>query len=93
MYSAADEDYRATSMTVMFQAAETSQVVMVPILGDDTFEGVEQFTARLSVPPGQDRVMLGTDMATVEITDNDRELHEDTAVLSNSLLLLLSFPL
>ena len=93
MYSVADEDYRATSMTVMFQAAETSQVVMVPILGDDTFEGVEQFTARLSVPPGQDRVMLGTDMATVEITDNDRELHEDTAVLSNSLLLLLSFPL
>ena len=71
MYSAADEDYRATSMTVMFQAAETSQVVMVPILGDDTFEGVEQFTARLSVPPGQDRVMLGTDMATVEITDEE----------------------
>ena len=71
MYSAADEDYRATSMTVMFQAAETSQVVMVPILGDDTFEGVEQFTARLSVPPSQDRVMLGTDMATVEITDEE----------------------
>ena len=75
MYSAADEDYRATSMTVMFQAAETSQVVMVPILGDDTFEGVEQFTARLSVPAGQRGVVLGEDMAIVEITDDDRKLY------------------
>ena len=69
--SAAGEDYTATSVTVMFQAAETSKVVMVPILGDDTFEGVEQFTARLSVPAGQSGVVLGEDMATVEITDEE----------------------
>ena len=69
--SAAGEDYTATSVTVMFQAAETSKVVMVPILGDDTFEGVEQFTTRLSVPAGQSGVVLGEDMATVEITDEE----------------------
>ena len=69
--SAAGEDYTATSVTVMFQAAETSKVVMVPILGDDTFEGVEQFTARLSVAAGQSGVVLGEDMATVEITDEE----------------------
>ena len=69
--SVAGEDYTATSVTVMFQAAETSKVVMVPILGDDTFEGVEQFTARLSVPAGQSGVVLGEDMATVEITDEE----------------------
>ena len=69
--SAAGEDYTATSVTVMFQATETSKVVMVPILGDDTFEGVEQFTAQLSVPAGQSGVVLGEDMATVEITDEE----------------------
>ena len=71
--SVAGEDYTATSVTVMFQAAETSKVVMVPILADDLTDGVEQFTAQLSLPAGQDRVMLGTDMATVEIIDDDCE--------------------
>ena len=46
---------------------------MVPILADDLTDGVEQFTAQLSLPAGQDRVMLGTDMATVEIIDDDCE--------------------
>ena len=54
-----------------FQPTETSQTVMVPILVDDNLEGVEQFTAMLSVPAGQVGVILGADMATVEITDDD----------------------
>ena len=46
---------------------------MVPILGDDNLEGVEQFTATLSLPAGQVGVVLGANMATVEITDDDRK--------------------
>ena len=47
---------------------------MVPILVDDNLEGVEQFTAMLSLPAGQVGVVLGADMATVEITDDDCKL-------------------
>ena len=47
---------------------------MVPILVNDSLEGVEQFTAMLSLPAGQVGVTLGADMATVEITDDDCKL-------------------
>ena len=50
---------------------EISQIVMVPILADDNLEGVEQFSATLSLPAGQVGVVLGANMATVEITDDD----------------------
>jgi len=50
---------------------ETSQIVMVPILADDNLEGIEQFTAMLSLPAGQVGVVLGANMAIVEITDDD----------------------
>jgi len=70
----AGEDYTTTSQTVTFQAIETSQTVMVPILADDNLEGVEQFTAMLSLPAGQVGVVVGANMATVEITDDDCEL-------------------
>ena len=46
---------------------------MVPIRNDNIFEGLEQFTARLSIPAGETGVMLGDDTATVEITDDDCE--------------------
>ena len=46
---------------------------MVPILVDNNLEGVEQFTAMLSQAAGQVGV-LGANMATVEITDDDCEL-------------------
>ena len=60
-------------MPVTIQAADASQVVMVPIINDSLVEGVERFTAQLSVPSGQNRVMLGSNSATVEITDDDSE--------------------
>jgi len=37
---------------------------MVPILGDDNLEGVEQFTATLSLPAGQVGVVLGANMGS-----------------------------
>ena len=73
MHSAAGEDYTTTSVTLTFQAADTSQIVMVPILVDNTFEGAEQFTARLSLPAGQTGVVLGAATTTVEIADDDSE--------------------
>ena len=57
-----------------FGATETSQIVMVPILVDDSLERIEQFTAVLSLPAGQIGLVLGADMATVEITDDDCKL-------------------
>lgn len=45
---------------------------------------MESFTAQLSLPAGQIRVMLGAAMATVVITDNDSELHVDTTSLCNT---------
>ena len=57
-----------------FGATETSQIVMVPILVDNNLEGVEQFTAMLTLPAGQVGVTLVADMATVEITDDDCKL-------------------
>ena len=71
MHSADGVDYTTTSVTVTIQAAETSRVVMVPILPDNILEGVEQFTAQLSLPAGQTGVVLGADMASIEITDDD----------------------
>ena len=56
-----------------FAPTEMSKIVMVPIRNDNIFEGLEQFTARLSIPAGETGVMLGDDTATVEITDDDCE--------------------
>ena len=69
MHSAAGEDYTITSVTLTFQAADTSQIVMVSILP----EGTEQFTAQLSLPAGQTGVVLGAATTTVEIADDDSE--------------------
>ena len=71
MCSAAGADYTATLVTVTIQAAEISQVVMVPILSDNILERVEQFTAQLSLPAGQPGMMLGASMASIEITDDN----------------------
>ena len=73
MLSAAGEDYTATLVTVTFQAADSSQIVMVPILANTHQEVVEQFTAQLLLLTSQNGVMLGADTATVRINDDDRE--------------------
>ena len=96
MYSVAGEDYTTTSVTVRFQAAETSQVVMVPILIDTTFEGIEQFTAQLSLPAGQSGVVLGASMASVEITDDDckhlyRSCYKDSTIIIECIHISLSY--
>ena len=56
-----------------FAPTEMSKIVMVPIRNDNIFEGLEQFTAQLSIPACETRVMLGAAMAMVDITDDDSE--------------------
>lgn len=46
---------------------------MVPTLADNILEGVEHYTAELSLPVGQTGVALGADVAVVEIIDDDCE--------------------
>ena len=70
---AAGADYTTTSVTVTIPATVSSQSVIVPIINDSLIEGVEQFSAQLSLPAGQDGVMLGANTATVEITGDDGE--------------------
>ena len=70
---AAGADYATTSVTVTIPATVSSQSVIVPIINDSLIEGVEQFSAQLSLPAGQDGVMLGANTATVEITGDDGE--------------------
>ena len=67
----AGQDYSTTSQLVTFAPAQTSQVVMAPIIDDSLGEGMEQFTARLTLPADYIGVVLGARMATVEITDDD----------------------
>ena len=55
-----------------FAPSEESRTVNVPIIDDSIGEGLGQFIAQLSVPTGQSGVVLGEDMATVEIIDDDR---------------------
>jgi len=64
----AGSDYTATSGTLVFGPGQTSRSVVVPILGDDTFEPDETFTLSLSNPVN---ATLGTATATATITNDD----------------------
>ena len=44
----ADEDFASASGTVTFNAGETNRTIVVPILDDGKFEGVERFQVALT---------------------------------------------
>ncbi|MDY6802962.1 MAG: Calx-beta domain-containing protein [Cyanobacteriota bacterium] len=46
------EDFTATAGTLTFVPGETAKQVLVPVLGDDRFEGTENFTVKLSEAVG-----------------------------------------
>jgi len=71
---AAGEDYSGTNLTLSFPPEVDSLTAMLQIIDDNRLEAVEQFTANLLLGAGQDRVTLGADSATVEITDDDSKL-------------------
>ena len=64
----APDDYSATSGTLTFGPGQTVQSVQVPVVGDDSVEGVETFSLTLS---GADQASIGQSQATVTVLDND----------------------
>ena len=56
-------------MTVIFQAGDDTATVEVTILDDTIIEESEIFTAALSTT--ESNVMLGDDIATITILDDD----------------------
>lgn len=66
----AGSDYTATSGTLTFTSAQTSQIVNVPTIDDSVVESAETFTMALSSPGGG--ATVGTPgTATATINDND----------------------
>jgi hypothetical protein len=65
----AGSDYTATSGTLTFTTAQTSQTVSVPTIDDTAVESAETFTMNLSAPSGG--ATVGTPTATATINDND----------------------
>ena len=65
----AGSDYTAVAMTVTFQAGDDTATVEVTILDDTIIEESEIFTASLSTT--ESNVMLGDDIATITILDDD----------------------
>lgn len=65
----AGSDYTATSGTLTFTTAQTSQTVSVPTIDDTVVESPETFTMTLSAPSGG--ATIGTGTATATINDND----------------------
>ena len=66
----AGSDYTATSGTLTFAAGETQKTVSVPVLDDDTDEGSETLTLRLSNAQGAN---IADGEATGTITNSDRD--------------------
>ena len=70
--SPAPSDYTATSVNVVLVPGSTQTTVNVPVEDDAVQEDTESFLVRLSVPEAS-QVVLGNDIATVTITDDDCE--------------------
>ena len=68
----ATSDYSAVSQDVIFSAGTTQKNVAVPIVEDSVLEAIESFSVSVTVPADNAAVvLLGTDAATINITDND----------------------
>jgi len=67
----AGSDYEAQITAVTFPVGETSRTVTVTTLDDETSEGVEQFTASLGNPVGDNFIIGATDSASISIDDDD----------------------
>ena len=67
--ASANEDYQAATGTLVFADGETSKVINITVLNDQTVEGAESFTVSLSNPVGIS--VSGSSNVTVQIQDND----------------------
>ena len=58
---------------VLFQPPDIQAVAAVTVFDDTLIEGTEEFLGMLRVPPGVTGVVLGRDVTTVEILDDECE--------------------
>ena len=58
---------------VTFSASESQAVIQVDLMEDTAYEGVEEFTARLSLPTSAQRGALLGEMSSVLITVEDND--------------------
>ena len=71
-FSTAPSDYSAVSQEVVFSAGTRQRTVNISIIEDSVLEDVEFFYVRVKVPASHAGVvLLGTDTATISITDDD----------------------
>lgn len=68
----ATSDYAAMSQEVVFPTGAVQTSVAIPIVNDSVLEATESFSLRLTIPVSLAGVLLlGEDVATVSITDDD----------------------
>ena len=66
----AGTDYGGVVTTVTFEPGDTEQFVDISIVNDDVLEGVEMFTATLTIDDSNVDIS-SNDTATITITDDD----------------------
>ena len=68
----APSDYSALSQEVVFPAGTTQRSIAIPIIDDSVVEIMEFFFVRVTAPSSHAGVVhLGTDIATISITNDD----------------------
>ena len=65
-------DYTSVAMDLTFNADNTNQTVMIPIVGDNVVEGTESFTVSLTT--GDNAINLSPQTTTVTIQDDDSKI-------------------
>ena len=71
--------------TITIPAGETTGTITIEVLGDDEFEGVEQFIVTIADPTGA--VISGETKKTIVITDNDADLPRLSVELNSELVI------
>ena len=64
-------DFTATNQLLVFDAAMSEHIVMIPIIDDDLLEHEERFSATLTQLASDDQVSLSPSEANITILDND----------------------
>ena len=76
----APSDYTSVSTELTFNAGNTNQTVMIPIVGDNVVENTEFFS--LSLMAGDSAVNLNPQTTTVTIQDDDSKFGKRREELS-----------
>lgn len=80
----APSDYLSVLKEVIFPAGTTQKNVAISIMEDSVLEALESFSVRMTVPPDHaEVVLLGMDVATINIIDDDSRWPQGSAIFSS----------